>query len=240
MTADLFVSCVMDQFYPNTAENVVRLLEKAGVKVAYNPEQTCCGKFAYHSGYVDEAKALGEKFIADFKHDRPIVGVSSSCVGYVKTCFKDLFHNTSSHLEYKRVVSNIHELTEFLVNVAKVDSFGAVFPHTVVYQDTCSSLRELHLHDEGRALLANVEGIKLLDLSYPEVCCGFGRGFFAVQHEAVSTALADRKLKDAIDAGAEVVVTNDISCLMHLDSYAKKQKLPIEVKHIADVLTAGW
>lgn len=239
MTIDLFISCVMDQFYPDTAKNVVKILNAADVDVEYNPEQTCCGKFAFNSGFVDEAKELGEKFLRDFPNDRPIVGVSASCVGYIKTRYKELFYNTASHLELRRLIPNVYELTDFLVNKINFLDFGAEFNHKVVYQDTCCSLRELGLKDEGRKLLSKVKGIEILELKYPEVCCGFGGGLFSIQHEAISSAMAERKVKDAMSSGAEYIVTNDISCMMQLDSYIKKQKFDIHVVHIADVLSQG-
>ena len=219
MTIDLFVSCIIDQFYPMTAMNAIKLLKAAGVEVEYNPEQTCCGKFAFNSGYIDEAKRLGEKFLRDFPNNRPVVG---------------------SHLEYKRLVENVFELTDFLVNQRKTDYFGAVFRHKAAYLDSCSSLRELGLKNEARQLLSIVNGLELVEMRHPEICCGFGKGLFALQHEAISSSLAKQKLKEAMDAGAEYLITNDISCHLHLDSYAKKQNLPIKIIHIADVLTAGW
>ena len=239
MIIDLFISCVMDQFYPETAKNVVKILNMAGVDVEYNPEQTCCGKFAYKSGFVEEAKELGEKFLHDFPYDRAVVGVNASCVGYIKTHYKDLFYNTASHLEYKRLVANIYELTDFLVNKINFLNFGAEFNHRVVYKDTCCSLRELGLKDEGRKLLSNVKGVEIVEMQRPELCCGFGSGLFSIQHEAISVAMAEHKIKDAMSVGAEYIVTNDISCLLQLDSCIKKQKYDIQVVHIADVLAQG-
>lgn len=240
MTIDLFVSCIIDQFYPMTAMNAVKLLKAAGVEVEYNPEQTCCGKFAFHSGYVDESRSLGEKFLRDFPNRRPIVGLSASCIGFIKTRYKEIFHNSSHHLEVNRLIGNIFEITDFLVNQLHKDYFEAVFPHKAAYLDSCSSLRELGLKNEARQLLSKVNGLELVEMRHPEVCCGMGKGLFAVQNEAISSSMADQKLKEAIDAGAEYLITNDISCHMHLDSYAKKQGLPIEVIHIVDVLTTGW
>ena len=240
MTVDLFVSCVIDRFYPMTAMNVLKLLQACKVDVEYNPEQTCCGKFAFNSGFIDEAKSLGDKFLSDFPNNRPVVGINASCVGFIKTRYKELFYNTGSHLEYKRLVGNIFELTEFLVHELKVDFTDAVFPHKVAYHDSCSSLRELGLKNEGRQLLSKVNGLELIELRHPEVCCGYGNSLFAFQHESISCALAKKKLDEAIEAGAEYLVTNDMSCLMHLDSYAKKQNLPINIIHIADVLAQGW
>ena len=240
MTVDLFVSCVIDQFYPMTAMNTLKLLKAAGVKVEYNPEQTCCGKFAFNSGSIDESRTLAEKFLRDFPNNRPIVGLSASCVGFIKTRYKELFYNTSMHLEYKRLVGNIFELTDFLVNQLHKDYFDAVFHHKAAYLDSCASLRELGLKNEARQLLSNVNGLELVELRHPEICCGMGKGMFAVQHETISASLADQKLREAIYADAEYLITNDIACHLHLDSYAKKQGLPIKVIHIVDVLTNGW
>ena len=240
MTVDLFVSCVIDQFYPMTAMNTIKLLKAAGVEVEYNPEQTCCGKFAFNSGYVEESKTLGEKFLRDFSNNRPIVGISASCVGFIKTRYKELFYNTSLHLEHKKLVANTYEITDFLVNQLHKDYFEVVFRHKCAYLDSCSALRELGLKNEARQLLSKVNGLELVDLKHPEICCGMGKGLFAVQHETISSSMADQKLKDAIESGAEYLITNDASCLMHLNSYAKKQELPIEVIHIVDVLTSGW
>ncbi len=240
MKVDLFVACLIDQFYPMTAMNAVKLLKATGVEVEYNPEQTCCGKFAFHSGFADEARTLGEKFLHDFPNNRPIVGLSASCVGFIKTRYKEIFYNSSKHLECNRLVGNIYEITDFLVNKAHKDYFEAVFPHKAAYLDSCSSLRELGLKDEARQLLSKVNGLELVEMRHPEVCCGMGKGLFAVQHEAISSSMADQKLKNAMEAGAEYLITNDIACHMHLDSYAKKQGLPIEVIHIVDVLTNGW
>lgn len=240
MTVDLFVSCVIDQFYPMTAMNTLKLLKAAGIEVEYNPEQTCCGKFAFNSGYVEEARNLAEKFINDINNSRPIVGISASCVGFIKTRYKEIFHNSSFHLKCNQFVGNIYEITDFLVNIAHKDYFEAVFPHKVAYLDSCSALRELGLRNEARQLLSKVNGLELVELKHPEICCGMGKGLFAVQHETISSSMADQKLKEAIETGAEYLITNDASCLLHLSSYAKKQKLPIEVIHIVDVLTSGW
>lgn len=239
MTVDLFISCIMDQFYPDTAKNIIKILNVAGINVEYNCEQTCCGKFAFYSGFKEDAKELGEKFLKDFPNDRPIIGVSASCVAYIKTRYQELFYNTASHLEFKRLVPNIYEFTDFLVNKINHLNFGSEFPHKVVYQDCCSSLRDLHLHDEGRRLLSAVKGLELVEMQRPELCCGFGSGFFSIQHEAISVAMAERKIQDAVSSGAEYIATNDMGCLMQLSSCAKKQGYNIEVVHIADILAQG-
>lgn len=239
MTADIFIPCFIDQFYPETGMNMVKVLRKAGVKVNYNPNQTCCGQLAYNSGYQDDARSIGAKFLSDFKLDRPIVIPSASCAGFVRNYYQELFYNTAYHLEYKRVIKNIFEVTDFLVNVIKFEHFNAVFNHKVTFHDSCAGLREYRLKDEARRLLSHVQGLKLIEMKDTHVCCGFG-GTFSIKNEPISTAMAEQKIENALETEAEYIVSTDLSCLMHLDGYIKKHNLPIKVIHVVDVLSAGW
>lgn len=239
MTVDIFIPCFIDQIFPQTGMNMVKILEKLGVKIHYNDNQTCCGQMAFNSGFWDEAKEMGEKFLKDFPNNRPVVAPSASCVGYIKSYYPKLFFNTALHNEFKQLQRNIYEFTDFLVNVLKVTDLGATFEHKVTYHDSCAALREYGLKDEPRKLLENVKGLELIEMKDTHVCCGFG-GTFSVKHEAISTAMAEQKVHNALDTGAEYIISTDSSCLMHQDGYIRKHKLPLKVAHIADVLASGW
>ncbi len=239
MTVDLFIPCFVDQVYPETAMNMVKLLKRAGVDVHYNPEQTCCGQFAFNSGFWDEAKELGNKFLKDFPNDRPVVSPSASCSGFIRNYYHELFHNTGNHLEYKRLVRNTWEISDFLVNYLRFTDFGADFSHKVTFHDSCAGLREYGLKQEARLLLSKVKGLELVEMKDTHVCCGFG-GTFSVKHEPISAAMAEQKVSNAIETGAEYIVSTDLSCLMHQDAYARKQKMDIKTIHLVDVLASGW
>ncbi len=239
MIVDIFIPCFIDQFYPETGFNMIKILKKLDIGVHYNDEQTCCGQMAFSSGFWDEAKEMGEKFITDFPNNRPIVAPTASCVGMVRNNYGELFHNTALHNEYRQIQKNMFEFTEFLVKVLKVTDVGAEFNAKVTYHDSCSSLRELHSNNEARLLLQNVKGLELIEMKDHDVCCGFG-GTFSIKNEAISSAMAEQKVLNAIDTGAEYIVSTDLSCLMHQESFAKKQKLPIKIIHIIDVLASGW
>lgn len=235
---DIFIPCFIDQLYPDTAFNMVKLLEACGLKVNYNENQTCCGQMAFNGGFWDEAKRLGEKFLTDFNNNRYVVGPSASCIGFVRNNYSKLFHNTGYHLEYKQLVENIFEISDFLVNVIGKTEFGSVFEHKVTYHDSCAALREYKIKDEPRTLLKNVKGLELIEMEDTDVCCGFG-GTFAVKYEPISTAMAEQKVENALKTGAEYIVSTDTSCLLHQYGYIKKHKLPIKVAHLVDVLASG-
>ena len=236
MTVDLFIPCFIDQLYPQTGWNVVKILEKAGVTVNYNAQQTCCGQPTFNSGFWKQSKELAVKFINDFPHDRPIVVPSASCGGYVKNHYIKLFEGDASmQAECNRLTRNIVELSDFMVNHFGVLDLGASFPHKITYHDSCSSLREYKLKDEPRRLLANVKGLELVEMEENTTCCGFG-GTFMVKYVPVSTAMTQQKVENALKTGAEFIVSTDSSCLLNMNSYIEKQQLPIKIMHLADVL----
>ena len=239
MLVDIFIPCFVDQIYPQTGMNMVKILEKLGVDVHYNGDQTCCGQIAFNSGFWDEAKQMGEKFIKDFSNDRPVISPSASCAGMVRNYYPWLFHNTALHYEYKQLKKNLTEFTDFLVNVLKVDDVGAEFNHVVTYHDSCAALREYGLKDEPRTLLGKVKGLDLREMKNNDVCCGFG-GTFSVKFEPISTAMAEQKVKNALATGAEYIVSTDSSCLMHQQAYIDKHALPIKTIHVIDILASGW
>jgi len=238
MTVDIFIPCFIDQIFPNTGMNMVKVLEKLNIEVNYNENQTCCGQMAFNSGFWDEAKCMGEKFIRDFSSGRYVVAPSASCVGMVRKYYPEMFHNTSLHLEYKQLQKNIFEFTDFLVNILKVTDIGAEFPGIITYHDSCAALREYGIKEEPRILLNNVRGLEIKEMKDSDVCCGFG-GTFSVKFEPVSTAMAEQKIQNALETGAEYIVSTESSCLMHLDGYIRKHKIPIKIKHIADILAEG-
>ncbi len=239
MNVSLFIPCFIDQLYPNTAMNTIKVLEKAGCKVFYNPEQTCCGQPAFNSGFWDEAKSVGQKFINDFPDDMPIVSPSGSCVGMVKTYYNDLFTNAVSHNKCRSIQNNMYELSDFLVNVLGIEDFGASLPAKATYHDACAALRECGVKQSPRTLLKNVKGLELTELNDVETCCGFG-GTFAVKFESISAAMGQQKVNNAMETGAEILISTDASCLLHLQGYIDKQKLPLRTMHLADVLASGW
>lgn len=239
MIVDIFIPCFIDQVYPNTGLNMVKILEKVGCGVNYNPEQTCCGQPAFNAGYWDDCKEVGEKFIREFQNDRYIICPSASCVGMIKNYYPEMFHNTVLHNEYKQIQKNIFEFSDFLVNVLKITDVGAIYNGVVTYHDSCAGLREYGIKREPRVLLEKVRGLTLREMADTETCCGFG-GTFSAKFEAIAVGMGEKKIENATQTGAECMISTDISCLMHLEGYAKKSGKGMKMMHLCDILASGW
>ncbi len=214
---------------------MVKVLEKAGVEVAYNTEQTCCGQPAFNAGFRDEARDVCTKFLKDFSGHDYVVAPSASCVGFVRNYYSTLFNNSLLHNDVRDMQKRIFEFSSFLVNVLGVEDVGATLHGKATYHDSCAGLRECRIKEEPRKLLARVKGLELLEMNDVETCCGFG-GSFAVKFESISVAMADQKVNNALQTGADYIISTDLSCLMHLDGYIRHKGHPIRTMHIADVL----
>ena len=216
---------------------MVKVLEKAGVTVEYNPDQTCCGQPAFNAGFRDDARAVCSKFVKDFRGADPVIVPSASCTGFVRNYYAALFDNSSLHNEVKDLQKRVFEFSEFLVGTLGIEDMGAVLKGKATYHDSCAGLRECRIKEEPRKLLAKVKGLELVEMNDVETCCGFG-GSFAVKFESISIAMADQKVNHALETGADYIISTDLSCLMHLDGYIRHKGYSIRTMHIADVLAA--
>jgi L-lactate dehydrogenase complex protein LldE len=236
MKVDVFIPCFIDQFYPETAFSFIKVLEKAGCEVHYNPEQTCCGQPSFNSGYWKETKTLAIKFLNDFSKAGIIVAPSASCTGFIKNYYQKLFAEDAEWLlKVDDLTPRIYEFTDFLVNKIQRTDFGAEFNHRVTFHDSCAGLREYGIKDEPRVLLEKVKGLELIEMENLTTCCGFG-GTFSAKFHHISTAMTEQKVEHALKTGAEYIISTEASCLMNIDAYIRKQKLPIKTIHLADVL----
>ena len=237
MQIDLFIPCFIDQLYPDTAWNTIKILEKAGCTINYNKEQTCCGQPSFNSGYWDETTELAKKFVKDFPNSRPIVSPSGSCTGFIRNNYEKVIDKKDvDYTNALRVKKHVVELTDFLVNHLKITDFGAEFNHKITYHDSCSALREYGIKNEPRILLSKVKGLEIVEMEEAETCCGFG-GTFSAKFKGISTAMVQQKVESAMETGAEYIVGTESSCLMNIAGYINKQKLPIKVIHIADIIS---
>jgi L-lactate dehydrogenase complex protein LldE len=233
MRVQLFIPCFVDQLFPDTAWNMVKVLEKCGCEVAYNPAQTCCGQPAFNAGYQNECASVATSFTTHFDADGYIVAPGGSCTGFVRNYYHQLLNGPQP------IQKKLYELSEFLVEVLHRSDLSAVLPGRAVYHDACGALRECGIKASPRTLLKNVKGLELIETEDCEVCCGFG-GTFAVKNEAISTSMAEQKIVNAAATGAEYIISTDLSCLMQLEGYIKKHNYPLRTMHIADVLASGW
>lgn len=237
MRVGLFVTCLADLMRPSVGLAALKLLEEAGCEVVVPRTQTCCGQPGYNSGDRKSAQTLARKVLAEFEDCDYVVAPSGSCAGMIRTHYPELF---SEYPELQGRVQSLcartHELTDFLVNVAKLEAVPGRFEGTITYHDSCSGLRELGVKSQPRALLARVPGLSISEMEQPEQCCGFG-GTFAVKYGDISARIADQKCEDIQKTGADAVVLGDLGCMLSIEGRLRRRgDARTRVLHVAEVL----
>lgn len=240
MRVGLFVTCLVDLFRPRIGFAALRLLEAAGCEVIVPETQTCCGQPGYNSGDRASALALACKVLAEFESCDYVVAPSGSCSGTIRTHYPDLFAGQPAELERaKRLGARTYELTDFLINVVRLEQVPGRFDGTVTYHDSCSGLREMGVKSQPRRLLARVPGLRLAEMAEAETCCGFG-GAFAIKFGEISTRLADNKCNNVAATGADAVVLGDLGCMLNIEGRLRRRgDLKTEVLHVAEVLAGN-
>jgi L-lactate dehydrogenase complex protein LldE len=241
MRVSLFITCLVDQLFPDVGEAMVATLRRLGVEVAFNDTQTCCGQVAFNTGYRPEARAMAEHFIQVFENDTAdfIVAPSGSCTAMVRNFYGELFQGRPSDQEWleriNRVGPRLREFSEFIVNELGAEDVGARFPSRVTYHDACHLLRELGISDQPRRLIRAVREIDFVEMDSPDTCCGFG-GTFSVKYGEISNAIMQEKLARITSSSVEYVIANDSSCLMQIGGGLSRAGSPIKTMHLAELL----
>jgi len=231
----LLVTCLVDLMRPSIGFAAVKLLEEAGCTVEV-PRQTCCGQPAFNSGDRATAREIAGTVIAAFAPYDYVVVPSGSCAGMLRVHYPELFHDDPNWLpRAEAFAAKTYELVSFLVDVLKVDKVPARFAGKVTYHDACSGLRELGVKAQPRALLAGVEGLKLAEMREADVCCGFG-GTFCVKYPDISDAIVTRKADSIAATGATTLLAGDLGCLMNMAGKLQRLRVPVRVRHVAEVL----
>ncbi len=235
MRVSLMVTCLGDVFFPDVGVATVRLLRRLGVEVDFPPQQTCCGQPHFNSGYHAESRELARHTIEAFANGQPVVTPSGSCAAMIKLEYPELFRDDLVwHDRAADLARRTHELSDFLVNVLRVEDVGARFPARATYHMACH-LRGLGLRTEPERLLRHVRELDLVPLERADECCGFG-GSFSVRFPGISGAMVQDKTALIESTGADVVVATDAGCLMNIAGCLRRRGSKVRAMHLAEIL----
>ncbi|WLD94404.1 (Fe-S)-binding protein [Alkalihalobacillus sp. AL-G] len=235
MKVSLFITCLCDVFFVRAGQATVELLERHGCTVDFPEDQTCCGQPAYNSGYQKEAERAAKNMIKAFEHAEYVVTPSGSCA-YMVHEYEKFFEGDSVWQERARNLrEKTYELTQFLTDVLKIEDTGAVFKGKATYHTSCHMTRLLGVKEAPFQLLKNVKDLELKELPGCQDCCGFG-GTFSVKMTPISEQMVDEKIQHIEESGAEILIGADSGCLMNIEGRIKRNRKPIKVMHIAEIL----
>lgn len=237
MRVALFVTCLVDLIRPRIGFATIQLLEAAGCEVVVPETQTCCGQPAFNGGDRAGAALLAKKVVAEFEAYDYVVAPSGSCADHIRNEYPGLLADEPAWQARAVALSaRVFELTDFLVNVARIERVPGAFRGSVTYHDSCAGLRHLGIKAQPRQLLAKIPGVELREMNGAEECCGFG-GTFSIKFGEISAAIAEKKCANALDTAADAIVGGDLGCLLNIEGKLRRMGDDrTRVLHIAEVL----
>ena len=237
MKVTLFVTCLVDMFQGDVGKATVELLERLGCEIEFPTSQVCCGQPSYNSGYVEQSKATMQNMITTFEHAEYIVTPSGSCA-YMFKEYPHIFKGDPIWEQRAiKLANKTFELTEFIVDVLKVENVGAKLSGKATYHTSCHMTRLLGVKQAPLQLLKNVEGLEYMELPGKERCCGFG-GTFSVKMGNISEQMVDEKVTNVEETDADILIGADAGCLINIGGRINRVGKPIRVMHIAEVLNS--
>ncbi len=231
------ITCLMDTLYPETGEAVLRVLQRAGVDVAFPTGQTCCGQPAFNAGLRQEARGMAMHTIEVFEVSvDPVVTPSGSCAAMIRHGYPELFADDPAWLRRAEILARrTYELSEFLVDRLGLTNCGARWNGKLAYHRSCHLLRELGVDRQPLALLKAVSQATLVELPGSDECCGFG-GVFSVEQPEISSAMLQRKLANLEACGAEWLVACDAGCITNINGGLRRAGKRPRAVHLAEIL----
>ncbi|MEM9585735.1 MAG: (Fe-S)-binding protein [Planctomycetota bacterium] len=243
MAVGLFIPCYVDQFFPDVGVATLELLERQGIEVVFPSAQTCCGQPMANTGCGGDAAPVARHMVNVFKQFDAIVCPSGSCTAMVRHHYAEYFD--ADDADFRHVANNTFELCEYLHDHVGLTSVDVRFPHRVSLHQSCHGLRELRLGPSSESMaprenkiakiLTLVNELELVHPKRTDECCGFG-GTFSVNEAAISASMGRDRIRDHVECESEVMVSADMSCLMHLQGLIRRDKTPLQVMHVAQVL----
>jgi L-lactate dehydrogenase complex protein LldE len=230
-----FGTCLIDLLYPKAGLAGMELIERAGVRVIYPANQSCCGQPAFNSGYRQEALAVARAQMNCFPKEYPIVVPSGSCASMIKHHWPELFAEQPDEAQAIGLANRTYELTEFLVDRLKVQLKDLGEPVKIAIHSSCSARSEMGITDRIESLIAQLTKVQVVEHAHKTECCGFG-GTFCVKQPDISGAMVEAKCDALLTSGAQAVISQECGCLMNISGSLEHQQQQLPTQHIAEFL----
>lgn len=238
--AFLHAGCIMHVAFPHVHEATVRMLNRAGLGVVVPHAQGCCGAIAIHAGEMPLGRELAKKNIEAFEHSGADVYVvnAAGCGSALKE-YGELFHDDSLWAERaKRFSSRVRDITEVLDAMELPAPIGNL-EYTVTYQEPCHLVHAQRVSAAPRRLLAQIPGLRLVEMNESAVCCG-SAGIYNLTQPDMAHDLQTRKIENITATGAHIIATANPGCAMQVAAGLRAAGIDAQVKHIVEILDDAY
>ncbi|MGH4021525.1 MAG: (Fe-S)-binding protein [Pseudonocardiaceae bacterium] len=235
----MLTGCVQDAFFPDVNAATARVLAAEGCDVVIPPRQGCCGALSQHMGREQEAIGFARSIIDSFEAagvDHVIVN-SAGCGSAMKE-YAHLLRDDPGYADRAAAfVDKVRDVSEFLVEFGPI-ALRHPLEVIVAYHDACHLAHAQGIRNQPRELLRAIPGIELREITEGDLCCG-SAGVYNLINPEPATELGDRKARNVLATGAQLLVTANPGCLMQIAASAERLGESIELAHTVTVLDAS-
>lgn len=239
----LFVGCLIDKIYPQTAQAVVDVCDQLGVGLFIPEKQGCCGIPAISAGDTATFQRLVAHNIDRFKLQSfdYLVTACATCTSTIKKIWPMMIPENQTRLKKDAIdfSKKTLDISQFLVDKKILVDPGthrkpghAVVP--VTYHDPCHLKKSLGVATQPRTLLRHADGYRFREMHEADQCCGMG-GSFNLKYYDISSQIGERKRDTIAASGCRIVSTSCPACMLQLTDVLSRSNEPVVVRHVIEI-----
>jgi glycolate oxidase iron-sulfur subunit len=235
----MLTGCVQSAFFPDVNAATARILAAEGCEVLIPRKQGCCGALSVHNGREAEAQRFARGIVDAFEGTgiEYFVVNSAGCGSCLKE-YGTLLRDDPAYAERAAAfAAKVRDLSEVLVELGPVAERHPL-PVTVAYHDACHLAHAQGVRAQPRQLLGGIPDLELREVADAEICCG-SAGVWNVLNPEPARQLGERKARDVLATGAQLLVTANPGCLMQVAASVQRIGGTIGLAHTAQVLDAS-
>jgi glycolate oxidase iron-sulfur subunit len=235
----MLTGCVQREFFPDVNAATARVLAMEGCDVVIPRGQGCCGALSVHNGRESEARAFARRTIDTFDAAgvEHVVVNAAGCGSSMKEYAELLADDPAYADRARRFATAVRDVSELLTELGPIAGRNPL-PVTVAYHDACHLAHAQGVRSQPRELLRGIPGLELREIADPEICCG-SAGIYNLLHPEPARELGDRKARNVLATGAELLVTANPGCLMQVAASLQRLGGRIAMAHTVEVLDAS-
>jgi len=224
----LFTGCIGRITDQVALQAAIRVLNRLQVDVVVPPTQACCGAMHLHAGEQNRSEALAEQNREAFSGMQldAIVSVASGCGLRLSEYAADGAALAAPVLDISSYICSLPTLQTLTPTPLK---------QRVVIHTPCSMQHLPGATDAPYRMLQRIPGVKLIHLPENGRCCG-AAGLYLLTHPETADALRAEKLAGVRAVRADILVTSNTGCAIHLAAGVREANLNVEVMHPVELL----
>ena len=236
----MLTGCVQAVVFGAHNRATARVLARNGWDVVAPPEQGCCGALNAHGGDHARAVEMARRTIDVFERTgvEAVVVNTSGCGAHMKAYGTLLADDPAYADRARRFAGSVRDVSEFLAASPLRGPLSPV-PMTVTYHDPCHVVHGQKIRTAPRQVLAQIPGLRMVDLPESDWCCG-SAGIYNLTQPEMATRLLYRKVRHVTSTGAEAVVTANPGCILQIQQGLGEAGSKIKVLHLVEIVDRAY